>query len=106
MSKTSKLNLFNFGTQEAPAPAATPEPMPTPAAPVEAAAPTPEPMTRGKKYAPMSVYLSAEQKATIENIAKATGQSKHAVLQYAIRKLCSEWDAGQWPEMEVKARFK
>ena len=105
MSKTSKLNLFNnIGTEAAPAQAAEPEP--SPAAPEAAEPVTQETMTRGKKYAPMSVYLSAEQKATIETIAKATGQSKHAVLQYAVRKVCSEWNAGQWPEMEVKPRLK
>ena len=99
-SKTSKLKMFDFGTEEEAAPQAA-EPTPAAAAPA-----APEPMTRGKKYAPMSVYLSAEQKATIERIAKATGQSKHAVLQYAVRKVCREWDDGIFPEMEVKPRLK
>ena len=99
MSKTSKLKMFDFGTEEA-TPQAT-EPTPAAAAPA-----APETLTRGKKYAPVSVYLSAEQKTIIETIAKATGQSKHAVLQYAVRKVCREWEQGIFPEMEVKPRFK
>lgn len=99
-SKTSKLSgMFNFGNQAQAA-----EPEPTPAAPVEAA-PAQE-LTRGQKYAPMSVYVTAQQKEIISRIAKATGQSKHAVLQYAVRKVCNDFEQGIYPEIELKPRLK
>lgn len=97
-SKTSKLDLFNFGTQEQPQEITQ---APKPAAPVEAA---PAPVKR--KHAPVSVYLSDEQRETIETIAKATGQTRHAVLQYAVRKVCNEWNNNIWPEMEVRPKLK
>ena len=94
-SKTSKLDLFNFGTQEQPQEITQ---APTPAAPSEA--------PKRKKHSPVSVYLPEEQVRIIETIAKATGQTRHAVLQYAVRRVCDEWGRGIYPEMEVKPKFK
>ena len=59
-----------------------------------------------KKYPPMTVYVPADQREIIEQIAAATGQTKHAVLAYAIRKVCRDWKNGIFPEMEVKPKFK
>ena len=59
-----------------------------------------------RKYPPMSVYVPIEQQRIIEQIAATTGQTKHAVLQYAVRKLCKEWQQGIFPEMEIKPKFK
>ena len=59
-----------------------------------------------KKYPPMTVYVPADQREIIDQIAAATGQTNHAVLSYAIRKVCRDWTNGIWPEMEVKPKFK
>lgn len=59
-----------------------------------------------KKYPPMTVYVPADQRQIIEQIAAATGQTKHAVLAYAIRKVCRDWQNGIFPEMEIKPKFK
>ena len=99
-SKTSQLGMFAgiMPKQEQPAEIT---PTPIPAAPVEAA-----PAQEKRKHAPVSVYLSDEQRETIETIAKATGQTRHAVLQYAVRRVCNEWKQNIWPEMEVKPKLK
>lgn len=95
-SKTDKLNLFNFRkTEQQPAPAVTQDQVKPDATKAPA-----------RKHSPLSVYVSEEQKEIISQIAAATGVTKHAVLQYAIRKVCNEWKRGQWPEMEVKPKLK
>lgn len=97
-SKTATMTMFrDIMPQAAQAPAANPEPTPAEAAQTQ---------TRGQKYAPMSVYVSAKQREILEQIAKATGQKRHAVLQYAIRKVCNDWENGIWPEMELQPRLK
>ncbi len=101
-SKTSKMAWFN-GLKNPAAQAA--EPDPTPATP-EAEPAQAKPLTKGQKYAPMSVYVSAEQRKIIEQIAKATGQTKHAVLQYAVRKVCNDFEEGIYPEIELRPRLK
>ena len=98
-SKTSTLDFFDFVTIEDPQPQAVPQEQ----APAEPTAAAP---TKQKKYPPMSVYLSAEQRDIVEQIAKATNQTKHAVLQYAVRKVCNEWQRGIFPDMEMKPKLK
>lgn len=99
-SKTSKLSMFtDILSKQEPPRETTPEPIPAPD-PVTTA---PE---KKKKYPPMTVYVPLEQREIIAEIAAATGQPKHAVLQYAVRKVCNEWKKGKFPEMEVKPKFK
>lgn len=48
-----------------------------------------------EKY-PLSVYLTAEEKTQIADIAGQAGESKHAILQLAIKEFLRRWDAGEY----------
>jgi hypothetical protein len=48
-----------------------------------------------EKY-PLSVYLTAEEKLELADIAGQLGESKHAVLQFAIKEFLRRWDAGEY----------
>ena len=45
---------------------------------------------------PLSVYLTLEEKARLEEIAQEIGQSKHAIMQFSIREFLRRYDAGEY----------
>ena len=66
--------------------------------------PTPEKMTKAAKTT--SVYLSAEQHAKLQAIARELDTNKHAVLQLAVRRFIEEWDKGYRPEARYKKVYQ
>lgn len=58
-----------------------------------------------KKY-PLSVYLNEADRKAVDEIAQWSGQSRHAVLQYAIKRMIKEWHQGITPELEVQRKLK
>jgi hypothetical protein len=44
---------------------------------------------------PVSVYLSMDEKQTIETIAAALGVNRHALLKYAVSYFVKEYEAGK-----------
>ncbi len=58
--------------------------------------PAPEKMTKAAKT--VSVYLSAEQHAKLDSIAKELHTNKHAVMQLAMKKFIRDYDNGYRPE--------
>ena len=50
-----------------------------------------------KKLKPQSVYLTKSELAYIQDIADAYGESRHAVLQYAVKELIRQWKRGKKP---------
>ena len=45
---------------------------------------------------PASVYLTAEEKTQLAEIAKELGKSKHAIMQFAIKEFLRRYDAGEY----------
>jgi hypothetical protein len=58
-----------------------------------------------KKY-PLSVYLNEADRKAVDEIAQWSGQSRHAVLQYAIKRMIKEWRQGITPELQVERKLK
>ena len=58
-----------------------------------------------KKY-PLSVYLNEADRKAVDEIAQWSGQSRHAVLQYAIKRIIKEWRQGITPELQVERKLK
>lgn len=58
-----------------------------------------------KKY-PLSVYLNESDRKAVDEIAQWSGQSRHAVLQYAIKRMIKEWRQGITPELQVERKLK
>ena len=50
-----------------------------------------------KKLKPQSVYLTKSELAYVQDIANAYGESRHAVLQYAVKELIRQWKRGKKP---------
>jgi len=48
------------------------------------------------KSSPLSVYLTTEEKAELAGIAKELGESKHAVMQFAMREFLRRYAAGEY----------
>jgi len=44
----------------------------------------------GKKNHPLSVYLTDDDRQVIDEIAAWSGQSRHAVLQYAVKRVIND----------------
>lgn len=74
-----------------------------------------EPKTNQEKKGkyPVSVYLDEETRAYIDQIIewtkttpKVRPQTRHAVIQYAVRKLCREWEQHIYPEINILGDFK
>ena len=64
------------------------------------AAPAPK-MSKAAKTA--SVYMTADQHAALDRIAKELGTNKHNVMQIAIRHFIADYDSGQYiPEPRYK----
>ena len=61
---------------------------------------------KSKKKYPLSVYLNESDRKAIDEIAQWSGQSRHAVLQYAIKRIIKEWHNGITPELEVQRKLK
>ena len=60
--------------------------------PIQAAAP--EKKTKAQKTA--SVYMTNDQHAAIERIARELETNKHAVMQIAIRHFIEDYDSGKY----------
>ena len=45
---------------------------------------------------PLSVYLTAEEKNQLAMIAKELGNSKHALMQFAIKEFLRRYEAGEY----------
>ena len=58
-----------------------------------------------KKY-PLSVYLNSADRQAIDEIAAWSGQSRHAVLQYAVKRVIKEWNQGITPDLQVQRKLK
>ncbi len=65
-----------------------------------------EEATKSKKKYPLSVYLNEADRKAIDEIAEWSGQSRHAVLQYAIKRVIKEWRQGITPELQVERKLK
>lgn len=65
-----------------------------------AADPAPAKMSKAAKTT--SVYLSADQHAKLQAIARELETNKHAVLQLAVKRFIEEWDKGYRPEARYK----
>ena len=52
-----------------------------------------------KKLKPQSVYLTKSELAYVQDIADTYGESRHAVLQYAVKELIREWKRGKKPRI-------
>ena len=50
-----------------------------------------EPLPEKKKLKPQSVYLTKTELAYIQEIADRYDESRHSVLQFAVRELIREW---------------
>lgn len=59
-----------------------------------------------KRNTPVSVYLSNDMQDKINEICEWSGQSRHAVLQAAIRRMIRDWDNGTPPEFEIAKKLK
>ena len=79
LSETSETPVPIPGLEEyvKPAPAADPKPK--------------------KPLKPQSVYLNESELKYIQDIADAYGESRHAVLQYAVKELIRQWKRGKKP---------
>ena len=60
------------------------------------AAPDPAPKKMSKSSKTTSVYLTADQHATLERIARELETNKHAVLQLAVRHFIEEYESGTY----------
>lgn len=52
---------------------------------------TPNTEPEKKKLKPQSVYLTQAELAYIQEIADTYGESRHSVLQFAVKELIREW---------------
>jgi hypothetical protein len=68
--------------------------------------PTPEENKKIGKIKPISVYLNEEQLAYIDQIKDFAGATRHAVIQYAVRELIRNWQAGRKPEFTITHKLK
>lgn len=59
-----------------------------------------------KAPSPVGVALTREELTRISEIAKELGQSRHAILQYAIRDFIRRYDQGERPQTEAKTIIK
>jgi len=50
-----------------------------------------EPEEKKKKHPPVSVYLSRDEQAEVQELADQAGISRHAMLQYGIRYFIAEY---------------
>lgn len=60
----------------------------------------------GKKNHPLSVYLTDDDRQVIDEIAAWSGQSRHAVLQYAVKRVINDWRKGKKPELQIQHKLK
>ena len=58
-----------------------------------------------KKY-PLSVYLNEADRKAVDEIAQWSGQSRHAVLQYAVKRVINDWRKGKKPELQIQHKLK
>ena len=64
--------------------------------PMETATPAVK-QRKPQRIKPQSVYLNESELAYIQEIADKYGESRHAVMQYAIKELIRQWKAGKKP---------
>ncbi len=50
-----------------------------------------DPVPEKKKLKPQSVYLTKAELAYIQEIAEQYGESRHSVMQFAVKELIREW---------------
>lgn len=50
--------------------------------------------TKTKNY-PVSVYITAEERAELDDMAKAAGLTRHALLQFAVKEFMKRYRAGE-----------
>jgi hypothetical protein len=55
-------------------------------------------LTRKQKPNPVSIGLSHADISALERIAEELGQSRHAVMLYAIREFIRRYDSGEKPK--------
>lgn len=78
-----------------------PQPQQQPKAQTPAPDPAPAKMSKAAKTA--SVYMTADQHAALDRIAKELGTNKHNVMQIAVRHFIADYDSGQYiPEPRYK----
>ena len=54
------------------------------------------------KVNPVGVALESDELERLEEIAKELNQSRHAILQYAIRDFINRYDQGEKPKTETE----
>ena len=66
----------------------------SPVAPLEAAADSAPKARKPQRIKPQSVYLNESDLKYIQAIAEEYNETKHAVLQYAVKELIRKWKRG------------
>jgi len=54
---------------------------------------------KSKRQKPQSVYLTESELKYIQDIADTYGESRHSVMQYAVKELIREWKRGKKPRL-------
>jgi hypothetical protein len=66
----------------------------------------PQPPAKEKRHNPVSVGLTNDELAQVDQAAAELGVKRHAILQHAIRQFLASWARGERPEMGSKAILK
>lgn len=88
-------NMFNRTEPEQQPNAADPSNVPQPIPGLEEYVTDPVQEPEKKKLKPQSVYLTKAELAYIQLIADEYGESRHAVMQYAVKELIREYKRGK-----------
>lgn len=83
--------------------AAEPSNIPTPIPGMETYVSESEP--EKKKLKPQSVYLTKSELAYVQEIADAYGESRHSVMQYAVKELIRDWKRGKKPRTNILGKL-
>ncbi len=73
------------------------------------AAPNPAPIEKPKRkkpqIKPQGVYLTETELAYIQDIANTYGESRHGVMQYAVKELIRQWKRGKKPRTNILGKL-
>ena len=97
---TKKLNtLFQQTEPIEAAAAADPEPIAAGSPETMESKAEPTKARKPQRIKPQSVYLNESELLYIQDIANTYGETRHAVMQYAIKELIRQWRAGKKPRI-------
>ena len=108
MHKRNLNKLFTKTEPETPEAAADPSTAATFETPVpipgleDLVKPEPKPAAdkpTSKRQKPQSVYLTESELKYIQDIADTYGETRHSVMQYAVKELIRDWKRGKKPRL-------